>query len=985
MKRTKFLCASLGYRQLLLLVWACLGLRFSGFSQQEPDAEALLTFSHPAVGQVYISAAIFGDTPYLPMGEVLSLLEIPARQVMENRGFAGAYPGDKDLWQINPTQFRVSLRGQNIPSGADDFYLGELDLFIHPRLFEELFGLRFTMNAFALSLSMEARHPLPVVERRKREQLRSRLLQPGGRGNQEYAPLLYARERKWMQMGMMDYNINHIQSPAGSLTSGLFNIGLEALGGDMVGTVNASRTSEGVRANVQGLRWRYVLPGAMEPDRNLALTTISVGDVFTTGQSQLGSIMGISLSNDPIVPRQQLDFFIIDGYTEADSEVEMLIGGQLVEFTRADEVGYYRFNAPINFGTLRLTIRIYTPQGKVIQEDRQIQIPFTFLPRGFVTYNIQAGLPRIAADSLGFQPVAHADVAVGISNSLTARVGTDYDLARPGEIPYSFLGLSARVFQQYLVNAELVPRRYAQANASVFLPNNTNFTAQFKEYFSDSLYNPRGNIRDLSLNYFMPFKILGKMSGFRIGGTRQETELRARNTLQGDFNTQVGRAVARVNFRGNLNEFYPSETEVGFNDFGGLLTGSLTYTLSRSPGTPVFVRGMFIRGQYVYNPFTETAQSWSVLLSQTLFKRGRFTLGYDRNMLNKTGRLQVGFLYDFNFFRTATQFQQSGRDYSLQQSFSGSLAYDPFGLIVPNNRDQVNRAGVAVRLFIDDNDNGVYDEGEEIVPSVAVRLDRSAFPVLGSDGILRLSQLQSYWTYRMEIDRNALPDPTLSPKRAVFSFVADPNHYRMIDVPLYRTGVIEGSVFQTDAQGQQLPVGGLRLFLASEDGNVETIRTFGDGGFYAYGLIPGVYRLLIDPQQLAYMNKISNPGIREFEVAALSEGAYLEGLDFRLERKDLPELLKGASLEAQSSLSEAQRETLEFSLEWFAIAQELAIMDQLDQALEAIDRSLEYLETAQALALKGSIYYLMRNEDKAWEYWTKAKEKNPEIIIPERN
>src|SRR5690606_6114158 len=153
-------------------------------------------------------------------------------------------------------------------------------------------------------------------------------------------------------------------------------------------------------------------------------------------------MVGLSITNNPIIPRRQLDVFVVDGYTEPDSEVELLIGGQLVDFLRADEVGYYRFNAPITYGTIRIGIRIYTPQGEVIIEDRQMQIPFSFLPKGFVTYNVQTGLSQVGIDSLSGEAIGHADVAYGITNALTVRAGVDHGSIFGCDHTYSVFGLS---------------------------------------------------------------------------------------------------------------------------------------------------------------------------------------------------------------------------------------------------------------------------------------------------------------------------------------------------------------------------------------------------------------------------------------------------------------------------------------------------------------------------------------------------------------
>ncbi|WP_236613205.1 MULTISPECIES: hypothetical protein [Rhodonellum] len=859
-------------------------------AQQEPDGEALLTFTYPALGQVYLNAVFFGDIPFLPMGEVLSLLYIPSERTENGKGLKGTFPGKNDQWGIDPLLGTAVIKGKTEVLSAENFYLGEMDLYLHPDYFSRIFGLNFSTNIYALSISLVAEGALPVDDKQKREALRKRLQQRQS-GQASDAPLLYDRERKLIAPGMLDYNLNTTQTESGRSLGLLLNGGMEFLGGDLQGVFAGNLQNGNLFANTSGVRWRYVLPGGMRPDDNVAITSISVGQINTSGFNNSTRLLGVGVTNNPVIPRLKLDVFVIDGYTAPDSEVELLIGGQLVDFLRADEVGYYRFNAPITFGTIRLGIRIYTPQGEVITEDRQLQIPFTFLPKGFVTYNIQAGLPQFGLDSLGTETIGHADIAYGITNALTVRAGVDQGSLFGVNNTYGVFGLSARLLQQYLVNVDILPNRYYQASGSVFYANNTSINAQYTEHVPGSEFNFLGQVRDANLNLFYPFKVFGKFSGFRIAGERLWFENGVRTNYQADINTQIGRVVTRVNYRERINGINDiTEGGTGLGQPGAfslaLLTGSMTYTVRRSPSVPVFVRGMFLRGQFRYDTDIRQPQSYSVLLSQTLLKTGRFTLGYEQDMVRKAGQLQVGFLYDFTAIRSSTQFSARKDSYVAQQTFSGSIGIDPSGLMLPTNRDQVTRSGVSVRMFIDKNENGAFDEGEEVVPAKAVRLDRSANMLLGSDGILRITQLQSYWKYEMEVDINALPNPNLAPKIKKFSFIAEPNRFRSIDIPLYQTGIIEGFVY-SEQNGSLQGLGGFRLILEKDGEEVESkevLRTFSDGGFYAYGLLPGKYTLRIDPKQLEFMQSDSEPGVLEFEILALADGDYKENLNFVLRK-----------------------------------------------------------------------------------------------------
>jgi len=855
----------------------------STFAQKEPDGEVLLNFNYPAVGNVYLNGVFFRDVAFLPIGEVLSLLYIPAEKTASGKGLQGSFPTKNDTWVIDPITNQLTIKGKSGKLSADKYYVGELDLFLHPDYFYELFGLTFTINTYALSVSMKSIDPLPIEERKKRESIRQQLQNRQNKGKST-APLLYGRDRKMLGLGVFDYNLTYTNSNLGNNLGMSFNAGMELLGGDLQGTYQGNYYEGNLVSNFSGLRWRYVLPRGLQPERNVGLASISVGQVSTTSFTNGANLIGVSISNNPVIPRLELDTFVIDGTTAPDSEVELLIGGQLVDFTRANEVGYYRFNAPLTYGTVRLSTRIYTPSGEVIIQERQIQVPFSFLPKGFVGYNFQAGLPQFTSDSLGTELVTHADIAYGLTNTVTVRAGVDQGEIFGDQTIYPVFGLSARIFQQYLLNIDVLPDRYYRATGSVFYASNTSINAQYTEYNPNSVLNFRGQVRDANLNTFFPLKLFGKFGGFRLTGERIWFDSgEGVNNYQVDFNTQINRVVFRVNYRGGRRGILIRENPTQ-NHFG-LFTTSLTYTLPRTPGIPVYVRGLFLRGQYLYSTQLKQSESISFLLSHTLFKTGRFTMRYDRQLALKQSQFQVGFLIDFNSLRSSSQFSKRTIGYSAQQSISGSLAYDPVGkTVIPSNRDQITRSGVTVRLFVDKNENEIFDEGEEIVPAKALRLDRSANILLGSDGLLRITQLQSYWKYRLDIDIAALPNPNLAPKIKSFSFIAEPNRFRSIDIPLYQTGIIDGTVF-LEKDSELIGQGGLRLIMLKEGENEgKVIRTFSDGSYYSYGLLPGKYTLQVDPLQLEFMQASSNPAQLEFEIKALADGDYLEGMNIILLR-----------------------------------------------------------------------------------------------------
>ena len=148
---------------------------------------------------------------------------------------------------------------------------------------------------------------------------------------------------------------------------------------------------------------------------------------------------------------------------------------------------------------------------------------------------------------------------------------------------------------------------------------------------------------------------------------------------------------------------------------------------------------------------------------------------------------------------------------------------------------------------------------------------------LGRDSIIRVTQLESYFRYNLEVDRQQI-DPNLVPTIDKFSFVVDPNQMRRIEIPFYRGGTISGNVY-LEKEGVRTPLSGSRVILrATRKASIDTIRTFEDGGFYAMNIAPGSYTLAVDPAQLKFLQAIQQNGLLSVTVQHSQQGDIVENL-----------------------------------------------------------------------------------------------------------
>ncbi len=575
------------------------------------------------------------------------------------------------------------------------------------------------------------------------------------------------------------------------------------------------------------------------------------------------------------------DFHIVDGNTEPDSEVELYINNRLYAFTRADEQGNYRFEAPLTYGSSRVSVRTYPPSGDRRVVERRIQVPFHFLPSGTFAYDIQAGRPDRYYDEFeDAQYFGLVQAGYGITNWLTARAGAQYTgSALNAEDIYNYSSVSARIAGQYLINADFAPDAFYRINASAVFPNFSGFQLRYTNFFSSGFFNPRNVKEERYAGIYLPVNFFSLRSGFRMGAEQFLFENYSSTLLRAEFNTRINRLNLRLSYRD-----YLLESKEQLLSGTGQVSVSAAYLIPRSSSVPLVMRGLNIRTRVVYSLPLSNIYQLDFQLSRSMGRHGRFFMSTAYYPGSRHIQAQFGFVADLPAVRSTTSASASRTGIALRQQIAGSVSTDiPHKKLIASNRPMAGRASASFVLFIDNNNNGIFDDGDELLPYRAVHLDRTARIVIGTDSIIRATMLQPFFRYNVSIDRNAIPNPTLIPAFSAFSFTADPNQYKTIQVPFYRTGVIDGEIRLKNGNETYRSISGIRLELQTPGGQtIKTLRSFSDGSFYAMDIPPGIYRLAPEKAQLEILGATSKPSYFDIEIKAMPQGDYLEGLIFEL-------------------------------------------------------------------------------------------------------
>jgi len=184
---------------------------------------------------------------------------------------------------------------------------------------------------------------------------------------------------------------------------------------------------------------------------------------------------------------------------------------------------------------------------------------------------------------------------------------------------------------------------------------------------------------------------------------------------------------------------------------------------------------------------------------------------------------------------------------------------------------------VTGRVFLDANGNGKFDSGEQALEGVRVIVGPT-FAMSDASGAYHVWDVLPYEPIPVTVDSASLASPLWVPAYAATMIEPAPNRYRRLDIPVLPGGVIEGRVVRAAGSGT---TGGIVLVLTHrQSGERRLVTTFGDGSFYAIGVRPGDWELVVDPKCLSLLR--SSADAVHFTIVPNQEGTSLEGLQVEL-------------------------------------------------------------------------------------------------------
>ena len=555
--------------------------------------------------------------------------------------------------------------------------------------------------------------------------------------------------------------------------------------------------------------------------QNTWLKQLRLGDGVITGLGSR-SLRGISLTNSPFVRPSLVGSLFYGGKLPPGWEVEAYRGGELLGFDSTNAFGEFGVQLPVIYGENPVDFVAYSPTGETRRFSRTSLVADELLPARHFEYGLSAGQCRSPSCGAG----ANLDLRYGLSQRWALRAGADRfwrdtlpDLFHP------YATVTGSVTNAMLVRVEAVKDAFVNGSLnyepSLNLRLSTDYT-HFDPGTAAPLLTSPDRRSQLNLSAF--FRPMSREDFFYLEGNAQRTVATSGTTQSARLGLSLQAGDLRLLPYARIERLEP----VGLPSSSHTFWGFNSFILPRPSWGPL-LRQLWIRTGLESDELLRPTQA-SIQVARQLTPNVRLDLGLSWSRATPGTILLLNLTSNLSAVRSYTTMTAArGSPTAVNQLVQGSLLYNnASGGIGLSRGPSLHRAGLAGRVFLDANGNGLYDPGEQGLGRVRVQIGSSS-ALSDSSGAYQVWDVVPFEPVLVGIDSLSFESPLWVAPTPVVRVVPGPNRYTVYDVPIVLGGVLEGRVKERDGGGG---LAGISLLLTrTGSGEQRRLTTFSDGAF----------------------------------------------------------------------------------------------------------------------------------------------------------
>jgi PHP family Zn ribbon phosphoesterase len=581
---------------------------------------------------------------------------------------------------------------------------------------------------------------------------------------------------------------------------------------------------------------------------NTGITKFEVGDVRDVRQGTgqfLSESMGVRLGNTDISNRFDADIIVIEGDILTGWDVELYRNNVLLRQEFDNQTGRYNFlDIPLIFGQNNFEIVLYGPQGQVKRRTiEKLLDESTFSNKDF-TYEVSlTDTNNTLFDNSNFNNLSDPGYNFSgrakfyILDMTSLDFGLRSQFGGDNNNNVLNLGLNSVIFDDVLLST------YADINDSNLLNVYSNVRTQWKQQ-SLSFQARLSDATDVfnRKEVFLTAGIDGDLhfaDSFRIPLSQQIGYRENEDARTYYYSNRLGFRFGRFSLF-NTYTFEVEENNDGYNTTRQVGNLSLQANLGN----------VFARAGIIYSPKeTESISTSQASVNWNINKEYRASLVYTQDYVNDNDTVSSQFSYIGDGFRVSARVGNSdsrGLDVGINASFSLSGQDQKLDRVEQSSNSQTNSGSLAVRVFLDNNLNSVFDADDVLLPDVEVKaLQFFKSAITDQSGVALLSRLTNLQTSDIVINRDTLPDSFMRPRLEGVSITSRSGLADFLDYPVVPASEINGIIELI--QNEEVKTGSnIELVLIDANGRMIGSTKSEYDGFYSFlDIMPGKYKIMV--------------------------------------------------------------------------------------------------------------------------------------------
>lgn len=818
-----------------------------------------------------IPAYVLGEHTLLPLGELSRLLSIAIKTQPRQAIASGFVLSENRGFSLNLDEARVTRSGVTesfdpalVLSEPDDIYVAKA-------LLERWLPVELEINRSSMSLRVHALEALPLQARLERQ----RMAGTSGlrRGYEDPGYPRHEQPYRLLSMPFIDqtFATELRRDDDSTQTDARYTAFLT---GDLLGMESSlyfSGRKQSSKPDVRATLGRHD-PGGnlLGPLRARSFRFGSISAPGVDNVTQVTSGEGVTLSNRPLTQPTSFDRQVFEGDLPPGWDVELFYNDALVGFQQASAEGRYRFeDQPLSYGRNDFQLIFNGPLGQTRTEQYSYSLAQSMVRPGTFQYSITEH-----RDDSG-RPRSLAQFDLGLTRSLTASAGLIRAPVADTDDQYASLGL--RTFWQSMsFSGDFVQAQKGGSLAEIGLQTRIGGVAvdagrvhlnNFSSEMFPATSDPVRTRDELRLGGSIA---VGKRSRLPVTleGRRDQRE-------SGMADTDVSARISAYVYRTALT-----------NTLTWQASGDREHTLGTLRASRR-VRDMSVRSQLNYTLGGRSDISALAFTADKPLAEGyRVSLGVAHAFASPQTRYTGGFTKSLGRYGLGVNasYVDTGEVVLGAQLFVAMGREPRHADWLLDARPVANSGAASVRMFLDENNNGVMDDHELPLSGVGFTVNGGRHKVrTNAAGIAYLDHLPVKRSVDIAVDVATLEDPQWSPQIAGLNLVPRPGTVAVLEFPVHLTTEVDGTVYLQE-NGIERGIGDLDLELVNDQREVVGEATSSWDGFYIVSeVLAGEYWLRISPQQLQRLG-MTDSGAHRLTISG--DGSFISGVDFMIMPQD---------------------------------------------------------------------------------------------------